>query len=594
MVKFSKKWGSLPRLPVLLVILCLLCCDAEALSSVTRSDFLSRLLIARGLGWSVPQNQDAAAFVLKSGLVTEPVGKLNAPATRREALRWSIQALGLEAEARILSGLPQTHRDPGSLSAFERGCLSVATHMTPPLLPGGRSNFKPDQRMTDKEAQSLLSAVRRASANLSMDLKFSPAPGMTLQIHRSGVATGIPKWRVYADGFDEKFDAEAVQRKLKSKGFEMTLSQPNYEWILRSALLEDYGEVRRLSGFIRAQGRKGRILASVTNLNLEVLPRYWAILTLDPAHYDLEPILPPKGSSTLSPLSEMARTARVRAAINAGFFSVTGRNHGVPIGTLRVRGTLVNPPYRGRTSLGWNGKNEAAFGEVIWNGAIATDQGYLSLNTVNRFIKGDTLVLYTPHYGPSTPLVTSVPATEIVVRDGKSAGPRASGGPLEPGDRVLAGYGKNASLLETLFPEGAPVELQSTLTGSDGESWEEMEHIIQAGPFLLNEGLIHEDTEGFGKSLVSLRHPRSLIGLTNEGQWIFMVIDGRSGLHAVGATLAEAAELLNSMNMAYVLNLDGGGSSALWVEGRLWNVPSEGRERPVSYGIGARSTGQGR
>ena len=97
------------------------------------------------------------------------------------------------------------------------------------------------------------------------------------------------------------------------------------------------------------------------------------------------------------------------------------------------------------------------------------------------------------------------------------------------------------------------------------------------------------DAEGFGNSLVNLRHPRSIVGLTNDGNWIFMVIDGRNGLHASGATLMEAAELLSSMNMAYALNLDGGGSSELWIDGKLYNSPSGGKERPVSYGIGARS-----
>ena len=576
-------------LAALFLALCLFRFAAEAAPTVARSAFLSELLDARGLDWSAAREKDGAAFVLRSGLVTDSVGKLNAPTTRREALRWSVQALGLEAEARILSDLPLPFRDAKSLSSFERGCQVVATRMVPPLIRSGVPTFRGDHRITDKEVRSLLSAVREASANLSMDVTFSPAAGMTLRVHRSGVATGVPKWRVYADGFGDKPAAEALQRLLKRKGFDTTASQPNYEWVLRSAVLEDYGQVRRLSGLIRGQGRKVRVLASVSNPNLEVLPRYWAVLTVDPDRYRLEPILPPGGTSSLAPLSEMARAARVRAAINAGFFSVTGRNRGVPIGTLRIRGSLVNAPYRGRTCLGWNGNNEAAFGEVFWSGVVPTDRGTLSLNAVNRFVKGDALVLYTPHYGASTPTVTSVPAAEVVVRAGRSAGPRGSGGALEPGTWVLAGYGSNAALVEELFPAGSPVRVESELSGSGGESWGEMDNIVQAGPFLLSEGEVRVDAEGFGNSLVALRHPRSIVGLTNEGKWFFMVIDGRNGLHASGATLAEAAELLSSMDMAYALNLDGGGSSELWVDGRLYNVPSEGRERPVSYGIGARS-----
>ena len=583
------------RLLMLCLALCLFfcpffCLGAEA-APVARGVFLSGLLDARGLDWSSAKEKDGAAFILRSGLVTDPVGKLSAPATRREALRWSVQALGLEVEARILSGLSLPFKDVKSLSAFERGCLAVAVNLAPPLIRDGASTFRGEHAITDKEAKSLLSAVRRASGGLELDVKLSPAAGMTLRIHRSGVATGIPRWRVYADGFNGKTEAEAAQRFLRGKGFDMTASQPNYEWVLRSGFLEDYGRVRRLSDLIRSRGRRARVLASVTNRDTELLPRYWVALTLDPERYRLEPILAPGGSSALAPLSEMARTAKVRAAVNAGFFSVTGRNRGLPIGTLRIRGSLVNQPYPGRTCLGWNKDNEAVFGEVSWSGSIPTDRGTLTLDAVNHFVKGDKLVLYTPHYGASTPSVTSIPAAEVVVRGGRSAGLRESGGPLDPGTWVLAGYGSNADLLRGLFPAGTrtPVRVRSDLTGSGGESWGEMENIVQAGPFLLSEGEVRLDAEGFGNSLVNLRHPRSIVGLTNDGSWIFMVIDGRNGLHASGATLAEAAELLSSLDMAYALNLDGGGSSELWIDGRLYNSPSEGKERPVSYGIGARS-----
>jgi exopolysaccharide biosynthesis protein len=79
------------------------------------------------------------------------------------------------------------------------------------------------------------------------------------------------------------------------------------------------------------------------------------------------------------------------------------------------------------------------------------------------------------------------------------------------------------------------------------------------------------------------------MGLTERGQWFFFVGDGRDGTHSVGFTLREAADILKKKGAAYALNLDGGGSTELWVDGRIVNVPSEKRERPVSYGIGAKA-----
>ena len=124
-VDFLRGRGALRRPILVLLALFPFALGAEAAFAVTRSAFLSALLNARGLDWSSAREarkKDGAAFMLRSGLVTESVGKLSAPATRREALRWSIQALGLESEARILSGLPLPFKDAPSLSAFERGC----------------------------------------------------------------------------------------------------------------------------------------------------------------------------------------------------------------------------------------------------------------------------------------------------------------------------------------------------------------------------------------------------------------------------------------------------------------------------------------
>ena len=78
------------RLITLYLALCLSFCPGAEAASVARGVFLSELLEARGLDWSSARENDGAAFILRSGLVTDPVGKLNAPATRRDALRWSV------------------------------------------------------------------------------------------------------------------------------------------------------------------------------------------------------------------------------------------------------------------------------------------------------------------------------------------------------------------------------------------------------------------------------------------------------------------------------------------------------------------------
>ena len=71
------------------------------------------------------------------------------------------------------------------------------------------------------------------------------------------------------------------------------------------------------------------------------------------------------------------------------------------------------------------------------------------------------------------------------------------------------------------------------------------------------------------------RHPRSLIGQTSDGNWCLLVVDGRRR-KAAGVTLSELAFIARLLNMESALNLDGGGSSALWFKGKgNLNRPSD-------------------
>ncbi len=116
--------------------------------------------------------------------------------------------------------------------------------------------------------------------------------------------------------------------------------------------------------------------------------------------------------------------------------------------------------------------------------------------------------------------------------------------------------------------------------------WYDMSNIIQAGPLLINEGIPSNIDEGFNNSFLSARHPRSVVGLTQNGEWIFMIVDGRNGMHSSGATISELTEILRSQKIPYALNLDGGGSTEIIIDGRIYNSPSDVHERRISYALG--------
>ncbi|MDR1732873.1 MAG: phosphodiester glycosidase family protein [Synergistaceae bacterium] len=577
----------IPLFPVLFFLLFTLAFPAAAApGGVPREAFLSQLLGARGFAGSAAVSSNVSA-ILKSGIVTDEVSSLSAPVTRGQALRWMIQSLGLSAEAGFLSELPLPFKDLKEMSAYDRGCLVVATHMDPPLFKKHSGDFAPGHLLTPNEVKSLMASVKRADQHLRLEARFAPITGMELELHREGTFSGFPKWRVHVYGFDEKIEAEAEQQIFAEAGFSMEVKNPNYEWSLRNTeLMEDYAQVRQLSELAGKRGKAVYVFPSLMNENLENQPLYWALLTIDPSRYMIEPIIAPDGITALAPLSSMMKNSGVQAALNAGFFAVSGRNAGSPIGTLQIARTLVNRPYKGRTSLGWSANNRATFGEVSWEGILRIEEGWMTVDSLNHAVKGNAVALYNVWYGKPTPLSDAV--TEAIVRGDRCVSIRFGGGTaIEPGSYVLAGYGTNADLLTRYLKTGDAVHLESTFNGGNSP-WDEMDNIIQAGPFLLRDGEIRIESEGFSSSILNLRHPRSAIGLTKKGKWIFFVGDGRNGLHSAGFTLQDMALILRTKGVAWALNLDGGGSSQIMVKGKMYNLPSDGRERPLSYAVGAR------
>lgn len=82
-------------------------------------------------------------------------------------------------------------------------------------------------------------------------------------------------------------------------------------------------------------------------------------------------------------------------------------------------------------------------------------------------------------------------------------------------------------------------------------------------------------------------HPRTAVGLTKDGNTLYFVVaDGRrSGIP--GMTLAELAAFMDTeLGACSAINLDGGGSTAMWVGDKLVNRPSDGVERRVGDHLG--------
>jgi Phosphodiester glycosidase len=81
------------------------------------------------------------------------------------------------------------------------------------------------------------------------------------------------------------------------------------------------------------------------------------------------------------------------------------------------------------------------------------------------------------------------------------------------------------------------------------------------------------------------RQPRTAIGVTATGKILLVVIDGRQSRWSRGATLGELRTILRDLGAVDALNLDGGGSSEMVVDGEVVNRPSDGHERRITNAV---------
>ncbi len=90
------------------------------------------------------------------------------------------------------------------------------------------------------------------------------------------------------------------------------------------------------------------------------------------------------------------------------------------------------------------------------------------------------------------------------------------------------------------------------------------------------------------------RNPRTAAGYTADKRTLYLVtVDGRSS-SSIGMTIDELAVLMASFGVDRAMNLDGGGSTTMWVNGQgVVNVPSDGSERVVGNHLGVFATGSG-
>jgi hypothetical protein len=315
--------------------------------------------------------------------------------------------------------------------------------------------------------------------------------------------------------------------------------------------------------------------------------------------------------------SQLALLGGATAAVNGGYFVLDplAGAPGDPAGAGVYAGQVLSEAIDGRPALILHsGARHSSIVRMRWAGRMRVGGIATRLDGVNRVpglirnCGGDAtdeptsqplhdftctddaeLVAFTPQYGERTP---EGAGREVVVDHGVvTAVLEARGTTLARGQRSVQATGSDTDLLAGVrVGDRLRLRLQLLTRGERLRTPRGMT-VTNGGPLLMrhgrirvtqrSDGFVRPGDPSFAYGFVIKRNPRTFAGIDRRGRTVLITVDGRTA-DDLGLSVLESAHVARSLGLVDAINLDGGGSTTMVVDGTVISHPSDTTgERPV-------------
>jgi exopolysaccharide biosynthesis protein len=312
------------------------------------------------------------------------------------------------------------------------------------------------------------------------------------------------------------------------------------------------------------------------------------VLEVNPHLFD---IVSARSCEGLETVAEIAKRNRAVAAVNGGFFQMTGEFADLPMGILKIEQAWHATPHKARGAIGWSKANEKVlFDQVLTKVLGFIDHDSFIIDGINRIPREDQIILYNNCFRQTVAhsALKGIIEENVIchVTDESVSVPKK-------GFILSIGRNKPFPLLQikekSSFHWQIEVISQSHPPYTHSEDWQHVSYIVGGTPILVRGGQVMTDfsVEQTIDSFLYHQHARTAIGLLPNGHWVFVVVDGTKSLlfGNTGITIPDLADLMHQIGCVEALNMDGGGSSTLILMDHLVNQPcgeDEKGQRKVS------------
>jgi exopolysaccharide biosynthesis protein len=284
-------------------------------------------------------------------------------------------------------------------------------------------------------------------------------------------------------------------------------------------------------------------------------------------------------------VSDIAEEEGAIAAINGTYFAANGK----PLGTLLIDRELVSTPLYDRTALIITDNRQAFIDNISIDSYFLAASGVrYDITGVNQGREKEATVLYSPVWGEKTG--TSKDGIELVV-SGFVVKDVSLGNSKIPRDGyVISLSGPASQFITENIRVGDKLDVHIKVVPFE-TSPQSILHMISGGPRLVKDGIpyVSKFGEKFKADIARGRAARTALGITKEGKLLLATVDGlprdKSEKSSVGMTLEELSAMMVSLGAQEAMNLDGGSSTTMWIDGRVVNRPAAGFQQKVSNAL---------
>ncbi|MBO5060699.1 MAG: S-layer homology domain-containing protein [Clostridia bacterium] len=280
--------------------------------------------------------------------------------------------------------------------------------------------------------------------------------------------------------------------------------------------------------------------------------------------------------------------------INASYFSW---QTGVPMGHVISDGRIISKDTETYQSIGFLENGKAFISPLSIETTLKSGETVIDIAHINKYNQDitDVVNLYTSDFDennhtnyPSLNLILGEIDGNLGIDDELTAVVEEkfnyTGSIKIPSDKIVLTINESGKteLLDALssLNVGDEITISSKALGSD--DWKDaVSGLGSVGDTLVKDG---EVQSGFASGAA----PRTAVGITESGNVIFYVIDGRQQPYSYGVQIKTLANRMKELGCIDAINLDGGGSTAIsgiypgTDENAVLNSPSEGKLRTCS------------